>query len=311
MSTYLLVLQAMRDQMTIARRKRQRKREQFNILGVPDAEFINAYRLTKSLFEQLCQDLVPLLPVKRNSFGIDPAGKILITLNFFARGSYQGSVGKDSDVPMTQQTVSRCIREVTQALNQPQILAKYIRFPQTRQERTAIKSKFYERYRLPGICGCIDCAHIAIIPSPSANEERFFNRKSYHSLNVQMICDADNFILNVDASYGGSTHDSFIWNESEIKSHLESLVAQGETAILLGDSGYPLREYLITPYGEQTQGWPEGSPENSFNKIQKEHRQVEEQQQIYVNEASISSAAQALLRGQAMRTSLAQQLNQY
>lgn len=37
------------------------------------------------------------------------------------------------------------------------------------------------------------------------------------------ICDADCNILNVDASYGGATHDSFIWANSEIKSHMENL----------------------------------------------------------------------------------------
>ncbi|KAJ0177700.1 hypothetical protein K1T71_006573 [Dendrolimus kikuchii] len=96
---------------------------------------------------------------------------------------------------------------------------------------------------MPGILGCIDCTHIAIVRSVE-NEERFYSRKQYHSLNVQLVCDADMQITSVDASYGGSTHDAFIWNAHPVKSHLEHI---NESTWLLGDSGYPLRKFLMTP----------------------------------------------------------------
>lgn len=39
---------------------------------------------------------------------------------------------------------------------------------------------------MPGVIGCIDCTHIAIT-RPVEEEHTFFNRKGYHSLNVQMV----------------------------------------------------------------------------------------------------------------------------
>ena len=39
---------------------------------------------------------------------------------------------------------------------------------------------------MPGVIGCIDCTHIAIV-KPDNDEHLFFNRKGYHSLNVQMV----------------------------------------------------------------------------------------------------------------------------
>ncbi|VVD05239.1 unnamed protein product [Leptidea sinapis] len=93
---------------------------------------------------------------------------------------------------------------------------------------------FNEKYGFPGICGCNDCTHIAIV-RPQENEERFFNRKHFHSINCQVICEANCKIISIDASYGGNTHDSFIWQNSEICDHLESLTnTTDETAILLG-----------------------------------------------------------------------------
>lgn len=59
----------------------------------------------------------------------------------YAQGSYQGQEGQNLDAPMAQQTVSRCIHEVTMALNSPNIVAKHIKYPQIRQERTAIKTR--------------------------------------------------------------------------------------------------------------------------------------------------------------------------
>ncbi|KOB64526.1 Uncharacterized protein OBRU01_24126, partial [Operophtera brumata] len=188
----LLVEHALEEERLERRRNRRRLRD--TILN---------YRLSRSLYEELCQDIIPLLPRKRYRRAIDPATKILVALNFYARGSYQDSVGQNDDAPMAQQT--------------------YITFPQNATERNVIKRKFYARYNIPGIIGCIDCTHIAIVRP----EERFFNRKHFHT---QVICDSDCVILNVDASYGGATHDAFIWTQCEIKGHLESLT---ETTYLL------------------------------------------------------------------------------
>ncbi|CAG5019295.1 unnamed protein product [Parnassius apollo] len=215
-------------------------------------------RLSRELFEELCQGIVPLLPPKGRRHGIEPTLKILTALNFYARGIYQGSVGQNMDGPMAQQTVSRCLQEVTTALNAPHILRKHIRFPQNRNERNLIKRKFYDKYGLPAVVGCINCSHVAIV-RPSEHEEQYFNRKHFHSINTQVICDSDLLITNVDASYGGATHDAYIWRECEIRNHLEGL--QDETVYLLGDSGYVLREHMMTPVDNAVENSPEGARE--------------------------------------------------
>ncbi|XP_050676669.1 putative nuclease HARBI1 [Leptidea sinapis] len=119
--------------------------------------------------------------------------------------------------PMAQPTVSKCLKQVTEALN----------------SSSTLRTFFNEKYGFLGICGCNDCTHIAIV-RPQENE-RFFNRKHFHSINCQVICEANCKIISIDASYGGNTHDSFIWQNSEICDHLESLTnTTDETAILLG-----------------------------------------------------------------------------
>ncbi|KAL0868279.1 hypothetical protein ABMA27_007809 [Loxostege sticticalis] len=267
MARYLLIEHALAEEQ-MERIRRRRCLRQAALHHLPsDADFITSFRLTRALFEELCCEVIPLLPPKKNTRSIDPVTKILSALSFYARGCYQGAVAKDMDAPMAQQKVSKCLRQVTDVLNLPQIVRKYVRFPQNTSERNIIKRGFYDKYQLPAVCGCIDCTHIALI-RPHIHEERFFNRKGYHSLNVQVICDVENKILNLDASYGSATHDSFIWHNSPVKEHFETLCRQGERAFLLGDSGYPLREFMMIP----VEGASEDSPEGRYNAVQKSAR---------------------------------------
>ncbi|RVE44544.1 hypothetical protein evm_010810 [Chilo suppressalis] len=91
-----------------------------------------------------------------------------------------------------------------------------------------------------------------------------FNREDgYHARNVQLITDADLNILHVDPTFGGATHDSFIFNYSIIKDHLHMLTNNGEEVVLLGDSGYAQRAYLMTPISDVE----DSSPEALYNSL--------------------------------------------
>ncbi|KAJ8926223.1 hypothetical protein NQ314_021411 [Rhamnusium bicolor] len=95
---------------------------------------------------------------------------------------------------------------------------------------SSIISRFYRKYNMPGVIGCIDCTHLAIFPHIQDSlhpEHLYVNRKQYHSINVQLICDSNLKILNVNARYPGSTHDSFIWANSNVQGELRNLHRHG------------------------------------------------------------------------------------
>ncbi|KAJ1207802.1 hypothetical protein NDU88_003192 [Pleurodeles waltl] len=52
--------------------------------------------------------------------------------------------------------------------------------------------------------------------APSKSEQVYGNRKSYHSMNVQMVCLADQYISQVNAMFPGSVHDAYILRNSSI-----------------------------------------------------------------------------------------------
>lgn len=56
-------------------------------------------------------------------------------------------------------------------------------------------------------------------------------------------------ILNVNANFGGASHDAFIWRNSGIKQHMEENYAGGDqNSWLIGDSGYPQEPWIMTPF---------------------------------------------------------------
>ncbi|XP_048583370.1 uncharacterized protein LOC116605165 [Nematostella vectensis] len=53
---------------------------------------------------------------------------------------------------------------------------------------------------------------------------------------------------NIVARWPGSTHDAFIFRNSSIQNTLEREHTRIDEGYLLGDSGYPCRPFLMTPY---------------------------------------------------------------
>ncbi|CAH2109188.1 unnamed protein product [Euphydryas editha] len=197
--------------------------------------------------------------------------RVLTALNFFAKGSYQSCIGNHKNLKVSQSTLSNCITEVVKALNNPSVFGNWVKFPRNISEMMAISQRFYELYRIPGVVGCIDCTHVAIHSPPNDQhyeESIYVNRKGYHSINTQLICDANLCIINVNALFPGSSHDSFIWNQSKVSEIMEQLHRHGTGRYyLIGDCGYPLRPWLHTPIPE-----PQPGSEENYNKAFKSAR---------------------------------------
>jgi hypothetical protein len=73
------------------------------------------------------------------------------------------------------------------------------------------------------------------------------------------VCDSDLKILSMNARYPGSVHDSAVYMMSGVKQILTQRYENGDrSSWLLGDSGYPLEPYLLTPIEGANPNAPEG-----------------------------------------------------
>ncbi|XP_023311821.1 putative nuclease HARBI1 [Anoplophora glabripennis] len=193
-----------------------------------DEEFINRFRLSK----------VSSLLFFRNH-ALLPLTQLLISLRFYACGSILLVAADFGGVHKS--TASRVIKNMSQAI--ASLAPTHIKMPENNRELAVEKEMFYNISRFPNVIGAIDCTHVQ---SPGgANAKHFRNRKGYFSLNVQTVSNAKGNICNVVARWPGASHDSTIFNNSRLKAQFEE--GRFTDGLLLGDSGYALRKYLMTP----------------------------------------------------------------
>ncbi|XP_064643077.1 putative nuclease HARBI1 [Lineus longissimus] len=72
------------------------------------------------------------------------------------------------------------------------------------------------------------------------------NRKKFHSVVLQGVCDDALAFTHVYTGWPGCTHDARVFNNSSV---FQEAAAKFETdEFLLGDSAYPIQPWLMTPY---------------------------------------------------------------
>ncbi|XP_017469373.1 PREDICTED: putative nuclease HARBI1 isoform X2 [Rhagoletis zephyria] len=193
--------------------------------------FSRFLRFPKSLCWDLIQELKPHDNYTRKS-RIPLELRFISVLYFLSNGSYQSCIGNSHFAAMSQPSVSRNIKQICRMVVEHKHVE--ISFPNSADHYNSIKRGFHNKFAIKGVIGAIDCTHVAIISPPSSTAgvvpHEYMNRKGYCSINVEAICDEELIFRNVK------------W--------------------LLGDSGYPLEPWLLTPIPS-----PSSANEELFNTV--------------------------------------------
>nr|CAI5838516.1 unnamed protein product [Callosobruchus analis] len=124
----------------------------------------------------------------------------------------------------------------------------------TIEEWKNIALDFYNKWNFPNCIGCIDGKHIRII-CPKKTGSTFFNYKSYFSIVLQGIADANYKFIAVEVGAYGRQSDGGTFSDSNIYQRLEAKTLNIPAPyVLLGDDAYPLKTYLLKPYSRQRPG---------------------------------------------------------
>lgn len=98
---------------------------------------------------------------------------------------------------------------------------------------------------LLGVIGAVDGSHIPI-KAPAENSASYINRKNFHSILLQGICDHEYKFIDCYAGEAGSIHDACMFRRSYVGQNLNNLEFNG--GHLLADSAYPLGNRILVPY---------------------------------------------------------------
>ncbi|CAG2196490.1 HARBI1 [Mytilus edulis] len=229
-----------------------------------DVELIERYRMPRIKILEVV-DLVrkDIESPTYRSHAIPAILQVLVSLRYYAKGDFYSEVGDLHGI--SKASVSRCITRVSKAIVSEM---DNIKFPSTEAEMNVVKRGFYRIAKVPNVIGAVDGTLIPII-APKENEPAYVCRKGYHSLNIQAVVDHEMRFTNLVAKFPGSVHDSYIFSNSELGYFFEENNVDGW---LLGDSGYGLKKYLLTPKLN-----PNTLAEEKYNKAHSKTRTIVEQ----------------------------------
>jgi len=159
------------------------RQHEFHLEEFSDEELRSRYRFGRDSIEFLSAILKNDLQrdTKRNRT-LSKTLQILVALRFFASGSFLQVIGDTVGLPKS--SVSRVVKDVSLALAKKQ--KEFILWPSP-AELQEVKRGFFDKGEFPGVIGCVDGTHVRI-QAPSADENDFVNRKGFHSINVQAVC---------------------------------------------------------------------------------------------------------------------------
>lgn len=187
--------------------------------------------------------------------------RMKIFLRFVSDPGFQSGIGKDIGVHRT--TVCKTVSFVLGKIMDKSHL--WIKFPTSNTALNKARLEWAERYRFPCTIGVIDCTHVRIT-KPSHHGDEYINRKGGVSIYVQATCNAKEEFTSIDAQWPGSVHDSRILKRSDIYGAINS---QQNDSLLLGDSGYGICPWLMTPYRE-----PNTPQKEAYNALLKKERVI-------------------------------------
>ena len=215
----------------------------------PEPTFRTHFRMCKSTAERLIQLLgdCPEIPVfhERGRPPVKVDKQLFITLWYLGNPECNRSISDTFDV--TKSTVYRVTRRVCKAIV-TNLVPLFIKWPAGERVQEIIES--FELFNgMPRCLGATDGTHIPI-KAPRIHPEQYINRKSFHSMQLQLVCDNEMVLTDVYCGWPGAVHDARVLRNSPLNQAAE--FQPNETfpgdSYLVGDCAYPLKTWLITGF---------------------------------------------------------------
>ncbi|XP_064629252.1 uncharacterized protein LOC135488546 [Lineus longissimus] len=236
--------------------------------------------MKRETFNFLCRTLQPYLEKEntnmRRSIALDrKVGAVIVTLSSQAELRIVANLFGIS-------IASLCIfvQETCKAINTVLVL-RLIRLPNADETRR-IMDGFERNWGFPNSAGAIDGTHIPIM-APKRYKPDYYNRKSYHSYNVQAYVDDCYRSRDVVAGWPGSVHDARVLGESNLFDLREAgrlfpgvsknVNGVNLALVILGDPAYPLLPWLMKPFPVNDRTT---EAQKRFNYMQSRNRMVVE-----------------------------------
>ena len=178
-----------------------------------DTELVARYRLPSHSIMELCHIVQRNIQrVTHRSHPLTVATQVLTALCFYmpwvvCRRMSTTCMASASHLPHDRSLASQ------QQLHAWPGARNYISVQQS--NLTKIMQDFGEVANIPNVVGCVNGTQIPVL-APHHNEHLYICRKRFHAMNVQVVCDSQLRFTKIAAKWPGSTHDSFMGQNSAL-----------------------------------------------------------------------------------------------
>lgn len=229
-------------------------------------EFKECFRITPTQADYILEKIGPMLePRTKRSLALSAKEQLLLCLHWIGNGAQQHGIASMHGI--SKSTVCRTVNKVINIIINV-MFQNTVCWP---QEAHGIATQFLLKGGFPSVCGCVDGTLINI-DAPSVHEEVYVDRHGNHSLNVMVISEPEYTFYSANANWPGSVHDSRVLRNTVISGHFEAGWRPFPGAVILGDSAYGLKEWLIPPLNRN----PDNVVEQRFNRAHKMTRRIVE-----------------------------------
>ena len=190
----------------------------------PDAQgkkiFLNYTRFSAAGFLYILEQIQGRIKKQDTNYrqALPPALKLACTLRYLATGDSFHSLGYAFNV--AHNTVSKFVPEVCKALVEG---LQEQAFPgiTTPEEWREVANRFWGKWQMPHCVGALDGKHVRVY-APQNSGTLYYNYKTYFSIPLLALVDADYRFLWVDLGGLGHMSDAQIFNQSDLCHNLDS-----------------------------------------------------------------------------------------
>lgn len=245
--------------------------EQVDSPDYPEEEFKKAFRMSKSTFDMICEELEPVVTRKDTALrlAIPVRHRVAVCIWRLATGEALREVSKRFGLGIS--TCHKLVIEVCGAIRTV-LMPKFLQWPDESRMRE-IKRDFELLSGISNVGGAMYTTHIPII-APKTNVTAYFNKrhternqKTSYSITVQGVVDPNGVLTDICIGWPGSMSDDQVLEKSALFQRANKGVLRD--VCVVGNSGYPLMDWVLVPYTHQNLTWTQHAYNEKVEEVQR------------------------------------------
>ncbi|KAM7276615.1 hypothetical protein ACFE04_018481 [Oxalis oulophora] len=236
----------------------------------PEEEFRKAFRMSKSTFDLVCDELNSVIVKEDTTLrnAIPVRQRVAVCIWRLATGEPLRLVSKRFGLGIS--TCHKLVLEVCTAIRSV-LMPKYLQWP-TDDGLREIKVEFETASGIPNVVGSMYTTHIPII-APKISVAAYFNKrhternqKTSYSITVQGVVDPKGLFTDVCIGWPGSMNDDQVLERSALFQRANGGLLNDTW--IVGGSGYPLLDWVLVPYTQAHLTWTQHAFNEKIGEIQ-------------------------------------------